>query len=645
MSRRARRRAARAFAACAAAVGIGGGLVVAGVASRSPGAAAAGGDQVYVGGGIINRVLGYSLPALSAGLASPNQQSTPQRTVSALAINVTGTKVIVGGPSSRSGSPQPPFTVQVEDVATGALTPATDVPGQPVAFAADPRDGNTAYVLLDVNGGAEVDIINVGSSPPGDSLLVSTLTLSNGGSPVFPTAMAISPDGQTLFVGGEGDGWIDIYAVNVANPSSVVYWQSNNGEVFAGSKPFNLTDLVVSPGDNLVFATGNGSNGSAGEGSLFALQLVGSTLTGTAESPAWSDGLTTGVAGQQPPLLPMSMTVSPDASTLYVGGNNNQGTPASVDAFSAATGQHGADAQLIDQTTNANVPQSGLASVAMSPDGRDVLAAGTDGTNGSDTSFIDILAAGNLGTVATSTSLGARFAPAAPESIAVSPEQFAPPAAFTATVAQAGQPTTFTAATPPALPGMSFSYSWSFGAVGQTVSSVFSAPGSYPVTLSVTPRSPDGHPVDTPGQTPYWRGVTTSTTQTVVIPALPPPTTPHGSTTTTTVPHKPGVPAIKLNPTVGPPGTIVTVSGSGFKPNQHVTLSWSVSTGSVMVIADSHGNLPPNTQMLILTPDILGPRMAVANTNPEAKAAFLVVPNTAEPGGDNAVFLFRSEGP
>ena len=93
-----------------------------------------------------------------------------------------------------------------------------------------------------------------------------------------------------------------------------------------------------------------------------------------------------------------------------------------------------------------------------------------------------------------------------------------------------------------------------------------------------------------------------------------------------------------------PPGTIVTVTGHGFRPNTPVTVSWTVSTGSVVITADQHGNLPPRS-LLILTPDVLGPRFAQASSSPPATAPFLVVPSTSEPGGDNAGLLFRSEGP
>jgi hypothetical protein len=99
-----------------------------------------------------------------------------------------------------------------------------------------------------------------------------------------------------------------------------------------------------------------------------------------------------------------------------------------------------------------------------------------------------------------------------------------------------------------------------------------------------------------------------------------------------------------LNPGLGPPGTLVTVTGSGFLPNIPVTVAWSTSTGSIVITANALGDLPP-AELVILTPDVLGPRFAVASSTPPASAPFLVVPSTSEPGGDNAGLLFRSEGP
>ncbi len=103
-------------------------------------------------------------------------------------------------------------------------------------------------------------------------------------------------------------------------------------------------------------------------------------------------------------------------------------------------------------------------------------------------------------------------------------------------------------------------------------------------------------------------------------------------------------PAIQLNPTVATPGSIVTVTGTGFPDSAPVTIRWSVSTGSVSVTTDQFGNLPPNTELLVLTPDVLGPRTADALGYP-ASAPFLVVPNSSQPGGSDASLIYRAEGP
>ena len=259
-----------------------------------------------------------------------------------------------------------------------------------------------------------------------------------------------------------------------------------------------------------------------------------------------------------------------------------------------------------------------------------------------------------------------------PESIAVTPDQ-APVASFSAVAGFAGAVSTFDASASTVVYGSISRYAWSFGDGGSAVSSspvvshVYAAPGTYTVTLTETDSAGTSIPpapgtagqfaIDGAGQTASRRADQSASTQQIVT-IVPPgtvtttpttpsstttPTTPGTSTTTPTAPGK-STPVLTLNPAVGPPGTIVTVTGSGFPKNTPITVSWSISTGSVVVTTDSHGNLPA-TQLYILTPDILGQRYAVASSTPPAKAPFLVVPSTSEPGGDAGVFLFRSEGP
>jgi hypothetical protein len=257
------------------------------------------------------------------------------------------------------------------------------------------------------------------------------------------------------------------------------------------------------------------------------------------------------------------------------------------------------------------------------------------------------------------------------EDVAITPDQ-APVANFSgpATV-QVGQGATFDASASQVAFGSITSFTWDFGDLttagplgSALVSHSYSKPGTYQVKLTEVDSAgtgfSSGPSPSGPGQTPYrLAGPSAQTTRTITVTPGPPPTNttsttapsttttgPGQPTTTTTIPgqHLPGTPKLVLNPAVGTPGTIVTVTGTGFLPNTPVTVSWTVSIGSVVIVADGNGNLPPSP-LLILTPDVLGPRFAQASSTPQATAPFLVVPSTSEPGGDDAGLLFRSEGP
>ena len=108
-------------------------------------------------------------------------------------------------------------------------------------------------------------------------------------------------------------------------------------------------------------------------------------------------------------------------------------------------------------------------------------------------------------------------------------------------------------------------------------------------------------------------------------------------------PKKPELPPVlRVNPAIGPPGTIVTITGSRFPPDKPVTISWSLSSGLVVAKTGASGNL---TAILpILVPDVLGPRFAVA-AGYKSEAPFLVVPGSSQPGGEDANPIFRTEGP
>ncbi len=102
------------------------------------------------------------------------------------------------------------------------------------------------------------------------------------------------------------------------------------------------------------------------------------------------------------------------------------------------------------------------------------------------------------------------------------------------------------------------------------------------------------------------------------------------------------MPALELDPRLGPPGTLVAVTGHGFPKDRLVTIHWTVSTGSVVTRTNSKGQL--KATLMILIPDVLGPRDANAKGY-RASAPFLVVPGSGQPGGSDPDPIYRTESP
>jgi hypothetical protein len=86
----------------------------------------------------------------------------------------------------------------------------------------------------------------------------------------------------------------------------------------------------------------------------------------------------------------------------------------------------------------------------------------------------------------------------------------------------------------------------------------------------------------------------------------------------------------------------VTVTGQGFPSETLVMVTWSLSTGSSVAKTNASGQF--TTTLMVLVPDVLGPRDALAKGY-QASAPFLVVPNSSQPGGDNDQLIYRTEGP
>ncbi|MBF6606474.1 MAG: PD40 domain-containing protein [Chloroflexi bacterium] len=104
------------------------------------------------------------------------------------------------------------------------------------------------------------------------------------------------------------------------------------------------------------------------------------------------------------------------------------------------------------------------------------------------------------------------------------------------------------------------------------------------------------------------------------------------------LPGQGNAPTITLSPKVGPPGTVVIVSGTGFAAGQPVSLTWSpgiTPTPLGPIAAAPDGTL--SAQVLVLPNDVEGPRLLTASSivagasGVPASAGFLVVPHTAAP--------------
>jgi hypothetical protein len=667
MTGAARRVRLRVLGAGTAALLLGAGLVLAvSVAAGAPRAAANPSGQsprVYVtgdggNGGLVNIL---SLDGVKGGAASVGTVTgvPPGASVGPVAFNITTADALIGT-STDSGS----FQVSAIDVKSGAVSgPPVQLNASPIGIAADPVNAALAFVLLETG---EVDQVQIGTTTPAP--LVASLPGDNGndGLPVTPHSIAVAPDGGTVYVGWGDRGGFGVDSIAVASPNQVTEWHQS-----AQNFP-RITDLAVTPdGRHVVAVVTDGFTVS----SAFALAAPNLPPPGTS---SWATALQS-AAVTTPLRNARALTIDPTGQDVIVGGTTgNQGTSV-VMALSAATGSF-LTSGLVAMATNSD-GVGGLSGLSVSPDGGTVLAAGIDSSSGA--ALAVPLARQGLKPIAAATTLSPTFSTESPQDIAITPDQ-APSAAILAPSAvQVNHGVTFDASPSTVAYGQVNSFSWSFGdgatttTSSPTVTHSYGTSGAHTVTVTETdsagtsvPPAVAGTPfaVNGPGQTAYRRADPSAQTSVTITVTSPPPTTSttatttgttttgnttttttgsHGtSTTTTTVNgrHVAGAPTLLLNPAVGPPGTIVTVTGTGFRPNTPVTVSWTVSTGSVVVTADRHGNLPP-TPLPILTPDVLGPRFAQASSTPPATAPFLVVPSTSEPGGDNGGLLFRSEGP
>jgi hypothetical protein len=528
----------------------------------------------------------------------------------------------------------------------------------PAAYAMDPVNPNVAF---SVDSGGAVNLLKLNSATS------SPIANVNPGDVSFTaTSIAVTPDGASVVVGGivNSFGFVDLVSISTG---AVTQWQGS-------LRDYQVMDLAIAPNGSAVYATAT-AQGLTPPTRLFRLPLPFNPKT----APSWA------VPSASSPLdiaFARSLTVSRQGQTVYLAGLTAKGQSV-VHPVAAATGAPGGEVGVpLNSQSNGNGGfNGGVTSIALSPDGGTLLAAGgryiSNPTFVSVTTLVYPIATANLALGSPSAPLG-NNAPIGPRDLAVTPDQ-APAANLSPASGTAGTPVTLDASSSNIAYGSITRYVWSFGdgsplvaTGGPTVSHVYGAAGNYNVTVtetdsagtSVPPAPFVGGGVNGPGTTPYLNSSASARISAPVAmsppgtPPPPPPTTVplhHGGSTTTTTNKKTTTttakpsafhPKLVLHPTVGSPGTIVTVTGTGFPPNKIVTVAWSTNTGSFQEKSDAHGNLAAHP-FFILTPDILGRRTAGATTAgaPAAQADFLVVPGTAKPGGNSGDVLFRSEGP
>jgi hypothetical protein len=119
-------------------------------------------------------------------------------------------------------------------------------------------------------------------------------------------------------------------------------------------------------------------------------------------------------------------------------------------------------------------------------------------------------------------------------------------------------------------------------------------------------------------------------------------------------------PAVTLSLSVGPPGTVTTVTGSNFPGLQPIVLQWSTGVQYQLpnpVVTRDDGTFV--VQFLVVSgDDVYGPRelqaavsffgaatLTRANERVVAQAPFLVVPNTAGPPADDLIHALWGSQP
>jgi YVTN family beta-propeller protein len=394
----------------------------------------------------------------------------------------------------------------------------------------------TAYVAND--GAGTLTPINTATNTPGTPITV-------GGSPV---GIAITPDGRTAYVGNYGSPAVTPIdtATNAVEPGITI---GNHPEVIAIT-PDGTTAYVTSTGVNWVTPIDIATNTS--EQSI----TVGDNPSGIAITPDGKTAYVTDGEGVTP--IDTATNAAESPITVVEGPDGIAITPDGATAY--VTNESGSTVTPINLATNTSGTPIAVGShpnaIAITPDGKTAYV-----TNENGASVTPI----NIATNKTGTPINVGEDP---EGIAITPDQ-PPVAAFSATSATLGQPTSFDASASVDPDGSLASYAWSFGdgstlvTISPTTSHAYTAPATYTATLTLTDNEGCSTAFVFTGQTAFFNGSPgASTTRQVTVAAAPvqpnqsPAPNSSFSVLSTKVNKKTG--AITFTGMVSDPGTFTT---------------------------------------------------------------------------------------
>lgn len=293
----------------------------------------------------------------------------------ALAVSPDGATVYATGSSDGVGTRNDYATVAYDSV-TGARIwlqryDAAGLDDSARALAVSP-DGATVYVTgVSVSGGTLGDYTTIAyDAVTGAPIWVSRYTAPNGRGLEVPRALAVSPDGATVFVTGVSDDG----GTTSADYATVAYDSATGAEIWARryAGPGNGWDsaeaLAVSPDGTSVYVTGLRSTSSPSTGDDYAT-LAYNAATGATIWVRRYNGPGNGNDAAD------AIAVSPDGIRLYVTGQSYAGATqddyATV-AYDTATGAR----VWVSRYSGPGYGDDWANAIAVSPDGFRVFVTG-----------------------------------------------------------------------------------------------------------------------------------------------------------------------------------------------------------------------------------------------------------------------------